>query len=156
MTANEWAEIALALVKEAVAAAQGKDAARIVALEKKILTHQERIVPVVPSEVSNALSDAMDALHNAVVNITAASLTALEADLQKSAATIEAVTTQLKKKRKLISLEPVTQISATLGTIIDDIKKLRANPESADDVAKALDEIKTKLEQVIKEAQLGE
>jgi hypothetical protein len=120
MTANEWSDEALALVEEAVTAAQGRNVARILDLQARILAHRQALVPDVPREVRTALSAAMDGLHTAVVNNVVADWNSLRGVLEQSAAAIGAITAQNQKQARLLALQPVIQASTSLTAIIAD------------------------------------
>ena len=152
MTPKEWSDQAQTLVVNALAAASGQNNAVILALQKQILDHKNRIVPGVPDAVNDAFDEVMDALFTALVNNLVQDWAKLQKDLEICAGAIGATSGEVAKAAKLISLQPVTTIATALTSVVNDVKNLKNNPQSADAVAKNLQDIQANLQKILTEA----
>ena len=152
MTANEWSDQAKKLVEQALAAAQGKDNAAILKLEDSFLQHKKRQVPGVPGAVDTAFRNAMYALNDAVVGNVVSDWESLASALEASANALGGLAADARKAAALLSLQAVVDIANSLAAVVQDVKALKANPASADDVAQKIQNITDQLQKILNTA----
>lgn len=152
MTANEWSEQARALVEQALAAVQGRDNLKLLKLEDDFLQHKKRQVPGVAGVVDTAFRNAMYALNDAVVGNVVNDWNQLRSNLETSATALGGIAAGAKQAAALLSLQPVTDIANSLTAIVNEVKGLKANPGSADEVARKIQAISDQLQNILKAA----
>ena len=155
MTANEWCNQANTLISQALAAAQGEENGIILNLEESFLQLKTQQVPGVPALVETAFKNAMYALNDAIVGNVINDWDRLKSDLDVSARALGEISASAKNAAALLSLQPVTDVANSLTAIVNDVKGIKANPASADNIAQKIQDISDKLQQILKTANIA-
>jgi hypothetical protein len=155
MTANEWCNQANTLISQALAAAQGEENGIILNLEESFLQLKTQQVPGVPALVETAFKNAMYALNDAIVGNVINDWDRLKSDLDVSARALGEIAASAKNAAALLSLQPVTDVANSLTAIVNDVKGIKANPDSADNIAQKIQDISDKLQQILKTANIA-
>lgn len=155
MTAKQWSAQARKLVEQALTAARSKDNNAILKLEDSFLEHKKQQVPDVAGAVDTAFRNAMYALNDAVVGNVVSDWAALTAELEASASALAGIATDAKKTANLLSLQPVVDIANALTAIVQDVKALKKNPASADNVAQKVQDLSVQLQKILATAKGG-